>query len=320
MGGFHLSHFAVFLDRESLRAHLRAPAHAGYVEYPSTAVGDVVARLDEATIAITNKVPLRRADLLQLPKLRLIAVAATGYDVIDVDCCRERGIAVTNVRDYAVHTVPEHAFALILALRRNLLAYRADVELGHWERSAQFGLLTHEVGDLHGSVLGIVGAGTLGRRVAALGAVFGMQCMYAQYPGLTDPGLDVRPLDELLRTADVVSLHSPLTPATRHLIGERELRGMKRHALLINTARGGLVDEQALVRALDGGWIGGAGFDVLSNEPPREGNPLLAIRRPNFILTPHVAWASTGAMQLLADQLMENVDLWMAGTPRNLVI
>jgi len=315
-----MSHSVVFLDRDSLRATVRRPAAAAsYVEHAATAPGEVVARLQDATIVITNKVALREADLVKLPKLRMIAVAATGYDVIDVGYCRAHGIAVANIRNYAVHTVPEHAFALILALRRSLLAYRADVEAGVWQRSSQFCFFTHEIGDLHGSVLGIVGEGVLGRGLAQIGAAFGMRAVFADHAAREATDLEFMPLPELLRTADVLSLHCPLTPASRNMISERELRTMKKRALLINTARGGLVDEAALARALDEGWIGGAGFDVLTSEPPRHGNPLLDIRRPNFILTPHVAWASSGAMQFLADQLIDNIDRWAEGRPQHLV-
>jgi len=278
-----------------------------------------VERLRGATVAITNKVPLREAVLRQLPQLRMIAVAATGYDIVDVGYCRDHGIAVANIRNYAVHTVPEHAFALILALRRNLLAYRADVEQGRWNRSQQFCLLDHPILDLHGAQLGIIGEGVLGRAMAAIGAAFGMRAMFRDHPQRVGEDLEYQPLPRLLAESDVVSLHCPLLPSTHNLIGEAELRTMKRSAILINTARGGLVDERALVRALQEGTIAGAGFDVLTVEPPREGNPLLDLRLPNLIVTPHIAWASRGAMQFLADQLIDNIDAWAAGTPQNLV-
>ncbi len=315
-----MKHNVVFLDRDSLRARVRPLACADhYVEYNATTPEQVLERLATATVAITNKVPLRAADLARLPALRMIAVAATGYDVIDTGYCSEHGIAVSNIRNYAVHTVPEHAFALILALRRNLLAYRADVEAGVWQQATQFCFLTHEIGDLHGAMLGIVGEGALGRGLARIGAAFGMRPVFGAHPLLQADDLEVMPLPELFASADVISLHCPLTAATRHMIGAPQLRSMQRHTLLINTARGGLVDEVALVQALEEGWIGGAGFDVLSTEPPRHGNPLLELRRHNFILTPHLAWASAGAMQVLADQLADNIDLWAAGTPQNLV-
>ena len=310
----------VFLDRASLKAKLRHFAFpAEYIEYPKTDAAEIVARLRGATIAIVNKVPMRADTLRQLPQLKMIAVAATGYDVLDVPYCDERGIAVANIRNYAVHTVPEHAFAMILALRRNLLSYRQDVEAGVWNKSEQFCFLTHDIGDLHGATLGIIGEGAIGQGTAAIGRAFGMRVLFADHPPPKMPEVQFTPLDDVLAQSDVISLHCPLTPSTRNLIDGNAFRKMKRNALLINTARGGLVDEAALIQALDAGLIAGAGFDVLTVEPPRNGHPLLDVRRPNFILTPHVAWASDGAMQFLADQLIDNIDAWVAGKPQHLV-
>lgn len=310
----------VFLDRASLKATVRQPACATeYVEYESTSGEQIVPRLQGATVAITNKVPLRAETLRQLPQLKLIAVAATGYDIVDVAYCREHGIAVANIRNYAVHTVPEHAFALILALRRNILAYRQDVENGVWNKSEQFCFFTHPIGDLHGSTLGIIGEGAIGQGTAAIGRAFGMQVLFADHPPPKMEGVAFTPFEEVLARSDVISLHCPLVPETRNLINLAAFRRMKRSALLINTARGGLVDEAALIQALDQGLIAGAGFDVLTVEPPRNGHPLLDLRRTNFILTPHVAWASDGAMQFLADQLIDNIELFCAGTPQHLV-
>jgi len=310
----------VFLDRQSVKAHVRRPSCAQtYVEHDKTAPDQVVERLREATVAIVNKVVLREATLAQLPKLKLIAMAATGYDCIDIESCRRRGIAVANIRNYAVHTVPEHVFAMVLALRRSLLAYRHDVEQGVWQKSEQFCFFTHPIGDLHGSTLGIFGEGAIGQATAAIARGFGMHVLFADHEPPKAPGVSFTPFDEVLERSDVISLHLPLTAGTRNLIGASQMQRMKRTALLINTARGGLVDEAALVEALDKGIIAGAGFDVLTTEPPCEGNPLLDVRRPNFILTPHVAWASDGAMQFLADQMIDNVDLWAQGRPQHLV-
>jgi glycerate dehydrogenase len=315
-----MSESVVFLDRQSVKANVRRPRCAAtYVEHDKTAADEVVERLRDATVAITNKVVLHDATLGQLPKLKLIAVAATGYDVIDVDACRRRGIAVSNIRNYAVHTVPEHVFAMVLTLRRNLLAYRLDVEAGEWQRSEQFCFFTHPIGDLFGSTMGIIGEGALGQGTAAIARGFGMKVLFADHAPPKAPGVEFTPLQKVLETSDVISLHLPLTSGTRNLIGLPQLRQMKRNALLINTARGGLVDEHALIQGLDEGLIAGAGFDVLTVEPPREGNPLLDVRRTNFILTPHVAWASDGAMQFLADQLIDNIDAWADGKPQNLV-
>jgi glycerate dehydrogenase len=311
----------VFLDRASLKARVRAPAFSdAYVEFEKTSVDQVVERLQGAKVAITNKVPLREETLKQLPHLKMIAVAATGYDVIDIPYCKAHGIAVANIRNYAVHTVPEHAFALILSLRRNILAYRQDVENGVWQKSDQFCFFTHAIGDLHGATLGIIGEGALGRATAQIAEKgFGMRVLYADHKPPKMEGVTFTPFDQVLAESDVISLHCPLTPDTRNIIGINELRKMKRSALLINTSRGGLVDEQALIQALDEGLIAGAGFDVLSTEPPKNGHPLLDVRRPNFILTPHVAWASDGAMQFLADQLIDNIEAWEKGSPQNLV-
>lgn len=310
----------VFLDRATLPVRMRRPGCAfEYVEFDRSTPEQLPERLQAATVAITNKVPLRAAVLAQLPQLRLIALAATGYDCVDVDYCRAHAIAVSNIRNYATHAVPEHVFALILALRRNFLSYRDLVRDGGWQRAAQYCAFDAPLRDLHGSLLGIVGRGSLGCATAQLGRAFGMQVLFAHSSsGRMADELD-RPLAELLAAADVISLHCPLTTVTRGMIGEPQLRSMKRDAILINTARGGLVDEQALARALREGWIGGAGFDVLSMEPPRTGNVLLELDLPNFLLTPHVAWASTETMERLADQLTENIDAWASGRPRNLL-
>jgi glycerate dehydrogenase len=313
-------HKIVFLDRDSVIATLRKPAFGhDWHEYPATASRDVVSRLEGASIAITNKVPLRAADIAQLPNLKMIAVAATGTDPIDLDACRARGIVVSNIRNYSTTSVPEHCFALILALRRNLRAYCADVDAGLWQKSERFCLLDHPISDLAGSRLGIVGYGALGQAVARLGRGFGMQvCVHSRSP-VTDPDVTPLGLDQLLQTSDVISLHLPLSGQTRHLIGAAQLGAMKRSALLINTARGGLVDEGALAQALTNGTIAGAGFDVLATEPPPADNPLLGLHLPNFILTPHVAWASGQAMQTLADQLIDNVEAFAGGKARNVV-
>lgn len=310
----------VFLDRASLDARLRPPGFAHeWVDYPNSAAHEIVERLREATIAITNKVPLRCEALERLPALRFIAVAATGTNNVDLDCCRQRGIVVSNVRDYAVHAVPEHVFMLILALRRNLLAYRDDVRRGLWQRAEQFCLRHHPIHDLAGATLGIVGFGTLGQAVARLGAAFGMRVLVAEHKGAELLRDGRTAFETVLEQSDVLSLHCPLRPETHSLIGAEELARMKPSAILINTARGGLVDEQSLADALRRGRLGGAGLDVLSAEPPHAGNPLLALDSPTLIITPHNAWASREAQQALADQLIENIEAFARGEPRNQV-
>lgn len=313
-------HHVVFLDRDSLIATIRTPRFAhSWTDHGATLPTQAVERLRGASIAVTNKVPLREAELAQLPDLNMIAVAATGTDIIDLAACRARGIVVSNIRNYSLVSVPEHCFTLILALRRNLRAYDADVDAGRWQQSSRFCLLDHPIADLAGSRLGIIGYGALGRRVAAIGRAFGMRISAFSRSPILDAEVDSVDLDRLLASSDVISLHAPLTEQTRHLIGARELALMKPGALLINTARGGLVDEAALAQALREGSIGGAGFDVLSAEPPVPGNPLLGLRQDNFILTPHIAWASAGAMQTLADMLVDNLEAFVAGAPTNAV-
>jgi glycerate dehydrogenase len=315
-----VAHRIVFLDRTTLGAKVRRPAFEHlWQEYPVTAASELIERLRAATIAITNKVPLRADALERLPQLELIAVAATGYDVIDIAYCKAHGIAVANIRNYAVHTVPEHVFTLITALRRNLLAYRQDVERGRWQQSDQFCFFDHPIRDLYGATLGVVGEGALGQGTASIARGFGMKVLFADHAPPKAPGVVFTPFDAVLEQSDVISLHVPLAADTRNMIGIEQFRKMKRTAILINAARGGLVDEAALVQALEEGLIAGAGFDVLSREPPKEGNPLLELRAPNFILTPHIAWASDGAMQFLADQLIDNIEAFVRGSPQNLV-
>jgi len=310
----------VFLDRQSLKANVRRPSFEHtWEEHVQTLEADVVTRLKNATVAITNKVPIRKATLEHLPNLKMIAVAATGYDVIDVAACRERGVGVANIRNYAVHTVPEHSFALIFALRRNITAYRDDVLRGRWQAQDQFCFFDHSISDLYGSTLGIVGEGALGQGTAKIARALGMRVLFADHPPPKAPDVEFTDPDTVLAESDIISLHCPLTPESRNFIGLEQFRKMKRTAILINTARGGLVDEAALKEALETGLIAGAGFDVLTKEPPKDGNPLLDIKTPNFILTPHVAWASDGAMQFLADQLIDNVEAYIAGKPQHLV-
>lgn len=310
----------VFLERGTINARLRPPAFPHeWREHEETRAEQVVELLRDATIAIINKLPLREPELAQLPSLKLIAVAATGVDNVDLVACRRRHIAVTNVRGYATRTLPEHVLMLMLALRRNLIGIRADVAAGLWQRAPYFCLHTRPRDDLYQSTLGVVGYGALGQAVAELARAFGMHVIIAERRGATSIRDGRVPFAEVLRTSDILTLHAPLTAETRHLIGAAELRQMKRTALLINCGRGGLVDEAALVAALRADEIAGAGIDVLGREPPRDGNPLLDAQLPNLIVTPHIAWASRQAMQVLADQLIDNLEAFMRGENRNLV-
>lgn len=310
----------VFLDRDSLVADLRAPAFAHHWRnYAQTSPEATLARIQAADVVITNKVRLPGELLAQATDVKMIAAAATGTDNIDLAHCRAHGIVVSNIRGYARHTVPEHAFMLMLALRRNLLGWRADLSAGLWQKADQFCLFTRPINDLHGSVLGLIGSGSLGQGLARLAEAFGMRVLRAERRGAATLRDGYTAFDSVLREADVISLHVPLTSETRHLIGARELALMKPTALLINTARGNLVDEAALIDALKCGRIAGAGFDVLETEPPTAGNALLELDLPNFLLTPHVAWSSREAMQILADQLIDNIEAFVAGTPANRV-
>lgn len=313
----------VQLESESLIAAVRRPAfeHA-WVDFPKTTPAEVVERLAGASIAITNKVAINGAMLKALPDLEMIAISATGTNNVDLEACRARGVVVSNIRGYAEHTVPEHVMALLLALSRNLVAWRATMLAGAWQRAEQFCLFDHPIRDLHGATLGLIGSGTLGNGVARLAEAFGMRVLRAEHKGATNVRSGYSPFGQVLAEADALSLHCPLTPETTGLIGEPELQAMKPTALLINTARGGIVDEAALIRALREGWIGGAGFDVVTTEPPPVGHPMVdpeLLALPNFLLTPHVAWSSRPAMQALADQLIDNIEAFVAGAPKNRV-
>jgi len=311
----------VFLERNTFNVPFPRPRFLHeWIEYDETELGEIVSRLRGATIVISNKLPLRKETLAQLPALKLIAVAATGVDNIDLAYCKEHQIAVCNTRGYAVNSLPEHALMLILALRRNLIAYREDVRLDRWNEAKQFCLLGHPIGDLYGAKLGVIGYGTLGKAMARLARAVGMEVLVAEHKNATDVREDRIAFEKVLRDGDVISLHCPLTDETRNLIGSAELNLMKPDAVLINTARGALIDDYALINALQNGRIAGAGIDVLRVEPPREGSPLLDLRLPNLIVTPHNAWASRQAMEQLANQLVDNLEAFVRGEPRNLVV
>ena len=304
----------VFVDRDSLPVPVPAFGFPHrYTEYAATTAEQLIERCRDADIIISNKVPFSAQTLAALPALKLLAIAATGYNHVDVDACRRQGVAVCNVRHYGDETVAEHAFMLMMALMRNLPAYQRDVAAGVWQNAAQFCHFGAPIRDLQGATLGIVGSGGIGQAMAQRARAFGMNVLFAERKGATTVRDGYTGFDALLACADVLSLHCPLNDETRNLIAQPELMAMKPGAVLINTARGGLVDEEALVAALKFGQLGGAGFDVLSVEPPRDGNPLLKARLPHLIVTPHVGWASAEAMARLAAQLSGNIDAWHAG-------
>lgn len=311
----------VFLDRATMGPDIelaRPSFEHEWVEYEKTRPEEVLERAKGADVIITNKAPLRAETLAELPTLKMISVAATGYDVIDIDACKKQGIQVSNVRGYAVHTVPEHTFALILGLRRSIKAYVDDVIAGEWERSGQFCFFNHPLKDLAGSRLGIIGEGAIGQSVASIGRAFGMEPVFAAHKNVSGLGPLYTPWDEVIETADVISIHAPLTPSTRHCIDATEFSRMKQKPLIVNTARGGLVDEQAMVDALHAGQISGFGFDVLTAEPPNPDNPLLTVlNRPDVLVTPHIAWASQQARLEVWRQTIAHVDGFSNGEELN---
>ena len=314
----------VFLDRDTISPNttLGAPSFAHeWVQHNRTSADQAAARIADADIVIVNKVKLPAEVLAQAPKLKLIAVAATGTDNIDLQACQQRGIVVSNVRNYAKHTVPEHTFALIFALRRSICAYRDAVKAGRWQEAAQFCFFDYPIRDLAGSTLGVIGDGVLGQSVAAIGRALGMRVLFSAHKGRTGQGSLYTPFEEVLKQADILTLHCPLNANTRNMIGAAEFGQMARKPLLINTGRGGLVDEAAVGQALQSGYISGAAFDVTSVEPPPADHPFMSLlNRPDFILTPHVAWASAEAIQALADQLIDNVEAFVRGAPVNQVL
>jgi glycerate dehydrogenase len=287
-------------------------------QYEQTEPQQVLERIAGATVVVTNKVGLDRDLLTAAPALRLICVAATGTNNVDIAAAHELGIAVSNVTGYATASVVQHVFALILAHATRLFDYRHAVREGAWAQSSQFCLLDFPIEELAGRTLGIVGYGELGRAVGHVAEAFGMRILVAQRPGGAPQPRRV-PLDDLLPRVDVLTLHTPLAENTRNLIGAAELARMRPDALLVNTARGGIVDENALADALRQGTIGGAAVDVLTVEPPREGNPLLVPDIPNLIVTPHVAWASRSARQRLIDEVAENIRAFGERRERNRV-
>lgn len=314
----------VFLDRETISPETELPTLSfphSMETYGRTAPEQVVERIADADIVVVNKVRLGAKEIEAAPNLRMIALAATGSDNIDLNACRARGIVVSNIRGYAVRTVPEHVFALIFALRRSIVAYHQSVQNGRWQEAAQFCYFDFPIRDLAGSTLGIVGAGTLGQAVGQIGRALGMRVLFAAHKGRSDMGALYTPFESVLAQSDIISLHCPLNAHTHHLLGEAEFASMLKKPLLINTARGALIDDHALANALRNGQLSGAGLDVTVPEPPSADHPLMALLDlPNFILTPHVAWASQEAVQALADQLMGNVEAFVAGQPRNTLV
>jgi glycerate dehydrogenase len=314
---------AVFLDVDSMGEGLvfdtLIPYARHWAMHEVTAADETLERVRYADLVISNKVVLDRATLEACDNLKLVCVAATGINNIDLQAARERGIAVSNVTAYGTPSVVQHVFTLLLALTNRLTEHQASVKSGAWGKAPYFCVLDYPFRELAGKVFGIIGFGELGQGVARVAEALGMQVIISDRPGSRESTPGRLPLNEVLRRADVVSLHVPLADNTRNLIGEAELKTMKNDAILINAARGGIVDEQALAEALLTNQIGGAGFDVLSVEPPRRGNVLLDLDLPNLLITPHVAWAATESRQRLIDLMADNINAYTTGERLNRV-
>lgn len=283
-----------------------------------TTPNQVIERLQGASVAISNKIMLNAETLAACPELKLILVAATGTNNVDLDAARAHGITVSNCQGYGTPSVAQHTIMLLLALATRLSDYQKAVGEGRWQQAKQFCLLDFPIVELEGKTLGLLGHGELGGAVARLAEAFGMRVLLGQLPG-RPARADRLPLDELLPQIDALTLHCPLNEHTRNFISTRELALMKPGAFVVNTARGGLIDEQALADALRSGHLGGAATDVLSVEPPTAGNPLLAGDIPRLIVTPHNAWGSREARQRIVGQLTENAQGFFNGAALRVV-
>lgn len=316
---------AVFLDAGSLdRGDLDLTslheAVGSLTCYEATAPADVVARLEGAGIAIVNKVVLNREVLAPCPSLELICVVATGTNNVDLEAAAEQGIQVVNCRDYATDSVAEHVLGLMLGLVRHLPDYTNDVQHGAWQASPFFCRLDYPITELRALTLGVVGYGNLGQATAALARGIGMSVLVAEQRGSASTRSGRVAFDACLRDSDIVTLHCPLTETTRELIGPREIALIGASGYLINTARGALIDEQALATALAEGRLAGAALDVLTQEPPTDSNPLIAEQPPNLLITPHCAWGSRTARCRVVEQTAANIHGFLAGeTPRRVV-
>lgn len=317
-----ISHRAVFLDAGSMGEDLRLEPLTALLPklalYPRTASDQVHERIDEARIVIVNKVKLGRTQIESAKSLELIVLAATGSDNVDIMAAADNGVTVCNVTGYSIHSVPQHALTLMLMLATRISQYAHDVKNGAWIKAAHFALLHHPISELRGKKLAIVGYGNLGRQLEKLVSPFEMDVVLCNLPGRPVKTERVN-LDDALASADFISLHCPLSADTENMISRHEFERMKSGAFLINTARGQLVDEQALAQALKNREIAGAGIDVLSHEPPPADHPLLDPEIPNLILTPHNAWGSLESREQLLQGIIKNIEAFAAGKPVNVV-
>ncbi|MGI9224429.1 MAG: D-2-hydroxyacid dehydrogenase [Woeseiaceae bacterium] len=315
---------AVFLDYGTMGAGLDLTELESLVTdfalFDDSSGDEVADRIADVDIVFTNKVQLTRNLLERSPKLKLIALTATGTDNIDTECAKQHGIGVANICSYCTQSVVEHVFGVLLTLTHSLNRYHNAVLDGEWQRATDFCMLNFPVRELSAMTFGVIGYGSLGQGVARTAREFGSHILVSARPGTDDVPADRVAFDEVLAVSDVVSLHCPLTDATRNLFGAEQFRAMKNNAILINTARGGLIDSQALVDALTSGEIAGAAIDVLPNEPPVDGDPLLDYSGSNLIVTPHIAWATDRARQNAIDELAANTRAFLEGEERNRVV
>ena len=303
----------VFLDSTAIPKHISIPRPSfehTWTEYDHTSSAETIERAKDADIVITSKVIFDRETLKQLPKLKLIAITATGTNNVDLAAAEEMGIAVRNVTGYSSTTVPEHVIGLIFSLKHSLAGWLRDQREAKWAESKQFCYFDYPITDVRGSTLGVFGKGCLGTEVGRLANAVGMKVLYAEHKDATVCREGYTPFDEVLKQSDIVTLHCPLTETTKNLINAETLSKMKKGAFLINTGRGPLIDELALVDALKTGHLGGAALDVMVKEPPEKDNPLILAAKmmPNLIITPHIAWASDSAVTTLVSKVMQNIE------------
>ena len=303
----------VFLDSTAIPKHISIPRPSfehTWTEYDHTSSAETIERAKDADIVITSKVIFDRETLKQLPKLKLIAITATGTNNVDLVAAEEMGIAVRNVTGYSSTTVPEHVIGLIFSLKHSLAGWLRDQSEAKWSKSKQFCYFDYPITDVRGSTLGVFGKGCLGTEVGRLANAVGMKALYAEHKNATVCREGYTPFDEVLKQADIVTLHCPLTETTKNLMNAETLSKMKKGAFLINTGRGPLIDELALVDALKTGYLGGAALDVMVKEPPEKDNPLILAAKmmPNLIITPHIAWASDSAVTTLVGKVMQNIE------------
>ena len=305
-------------DRDDIEVEQLTRQLNDWKQFESSTDAQVDKRIADCDVVITNKVRLSRQNIEGASKLKLILVAATGTDNVDLEACKQMNVVVCNARQYSNPAVVQHTFNLMLCLMTNFPLYQNDVATGKWSESDVFCLLDYPIRELAGKSLGIIGYGNLGKAVSRVAEAFGMQVNICQRPN-TGPASGRLPLSEFLSVSDIVSLHCPLTPDTHHLINHSTLSMMKSDAILINTARGAIIEPESLVLALKQGAIGGAGIDVLDAEPPPKNHPLLDKNIPNLLVTPHNAWGTRESRQRLVNQMADNLRSWHDGSPKNVV-